>query len=420
MKQLLRTTLVSFLLGATIALAQDGGPLDHPLFGLLATMPAPTTADELESLRFLDYLDMRATEQALRAITPESWALFEALDDDRRALWFAGAQRWAPISTGYLNGFTSFGEETREAVGFDPFEVDRLAAFGQPPATSLLLEGRFDPEAIAASLEARDYAAADLPELQSLLLRRADGEDDMTLDLRSRNPANPLGGQLGRKEPLAVLSDTLLANAPIWEQAVALAEAFESRRPSLFEDDDYRAAAEALVLSEAAPELLIQAQFLSPSEFAGALGELLTTNLGDRSPEEVKQLADEQLVAPLEPYALAMLGDGHDGDEQVVLMALVYPTAEQTEAARPVLEARLAIFSGNLLNDDAGPFLDSVRDRLEEAVIYDAGTRAVLVVGARYPAVEIPDDGGRPAASGALYRQWIQMILRRTFFPAFH
>ena len=115
-----------------------------------------------------------------------------------------------------------------------------------------------------------------------------------------------------------------------------------------------------------------------------------------------------------------MLGDGHDGDEQVALMALVYPTAEQTEAARPVLEARLAIFSGNLLNDDAGPFLDSVRDRLEEAVTYDAGTRAVLVVGARYPAVEIPDDGGRPAASGALYRQWIQMILRRTFFPAFH
>ncbi len=418
MKQLLCTTLLAFLLGATTALAQDGDPLDHPLFDLLAAVPAPATDEELESLRFLDYLDMRATEQALGAVTPESWALFEALDDDQRALWFAGAQRWAPISTGYLNGFTSFGKETREAVGFDPFEVDRLAAFGQPPATSLLLEGRFDPDAIAASFEARDYAAADLP--QSLLLRRADGEDDMTLDLRSRNPANPLGGQLGRKEPLAVLSDTLLANAPIWEQTVALAEAFESRRPSLFEDDDYRAAAEALVLSEGAPELLIQAQFLSPSEFAGALGELLTTSLGDRSPEEVEQLADGQLVAPLEPYALAVLGDGHDGDEQVALMALVYPTTEQAEAARPVLEARLAIFSGILLNDGAGPFLDSVRGRLEEAVIYDAGTRAVLVVGARYPAMEIPDDGGRPAASGALYRQWIQMILRRTFFPAFH
>lgn len=417
---LFRSLLFVVLLGFPTALAQGDTP--HPLLQLLAAVPAPTTQEELEDMRFLDYLDMRASEQALGIATPESWQAFEALDEEARAQSLDAAARWISLGSQFPASFASFSEETRDLLGFDPFEVDRLLAFGRPPATALLLQGHFDGQAIVTAHHARDYLMFDEMGIGSILLRRSDGEDDAAIDLRARNPANPFGGQFGRREPLGILSDTLLANSTSWERLVSLARTFEGGRPSLLDDPDYRAAAEALVLSAAAPELLVQAEFIAPTEFVGAFELLLATTLRDLPPEESERIAAELLIEPLPPYSLLVLGDAHHGDEQLALIALVYPNEASAAAARPVLEARVRALASVPPADSAGPLLDMLAGRLADTVIHDTGERAVLIVGVRYPSVptrEVEAGGRRPLVSGVLYRLWLQMVLRREFFPGF-
>ena len=391
--------------------------LSHPLLELLAAVPAPLGRRETESLSYLDYLDVRAAERARGAVTPGNSAEFDALTSDQQRLWFAATNRLAGLSSDFLQVFR-FAPEMPQAVGFGFFDVDRLVAFGQPPLTSQLLQGRFDPDAIRTVYLTRDYAVHKIDGLDAVLLRRADGKDELEFDLENLNPANPFGGKLGRREPLALLSETLLGQSSSWEGTLALTETFETARPSLLDIPDYRAAAEALVHSSAAPELLVQAEFLrADTHFFGfqePVGATLPTSAEQSQKDPRRQHLSEYQEA-LPPYTLAVLADGHHHGEQAALIALVYPTAEMARAAQGVLEKRVSGFVDEFGSGDGVPattVLDVVSGRPSDSVIFETTGRAVLLAGVRYPQVT---SEANMASSGLLYQRWFRALLSRSF-----
>src|SRR5690606_32992724 len=126
--------------------------------------------------------------------------------------------------------------EAAELLGFEWFDIDQSLYFGVPPTAGGILRGQFDPERVRAAFEARDFAAETIDGVKVLCW--IEGCDQgLMVDVRSRNPANPFGGNLGRREPVALLPNLLL-NSPAIEVVDAMIQAATGAAPSLLDDPD--------------------------------------------------------------------------------------------------------------------------------------------------------------------------------------
>ncbi len=385
--------LLLVVLPGASALAQDDSP-PSPLLAMLAGVPeGAIPADSgWATVRYTDYAALYEAEGITKLRD------FGNLDLLKTAVPLPGMlMRLAagPEALSYV--FASAGKMAA-AVGFEwLLDVDRSLEFGDPPGVGLLLGGEFDTEAIGAALQARDFSQADVSGVT--VWHRF---DDLAISVADRDPADPFGGNLGAAARIALLPD-MLANARSWPLINGIIGAAQGDLPSLADDPAYRALAGAITAPDG---LLIQALFFG-GEALQVAGD--PTQLGLAMPA-----AD---LGPLPPYALAILADRQEGNDQVHLIGLVYADAPTAQAAADVLAGRIADFRLStrpdiVLAEDFGATVSA------SVVESEADGLAVALVEVRYPLpAERTDAGGRFLSAGRLYGLWVQAILRREFTP---
>lgn len=386
--------LLLMLLPGASALAQEDPP-PPPLLAMLAGVPEDAVPADSgwATVRYTDYVALYEAEGITKLRD------FGNLDLLMAAVPLPGMMiRLAagPEALSYV--FASAGQMGR-TVGFEwLLDVDRSLEFGDPPSVGLLLGGDFDTAAIGAALQARDFSQADVSGVT--VWHRF---DDLAISVADRDPADPFGGHLGAAARIALLPD-MLANARSWPLINGVIGAAQGELPSLADDPAYRALAGAI----AAPDgLLIQALFFDGAALGAVPGD-------PASPGVTPPAAD---LGPLLPYALAVLADRQEGNDQVHLIGLVYADAPTAQAAADVLAGRIADFRLStrpeiVLAEEFGATVSaSVVESAAEGL-------AVALVEVRYPLpAERTDAGGRFLSAGQLYKLWVQAIMRREFTP---
>jgi len=153
------------------------------------------------------------------------------------------------------------GWESR--VGFGPLDVEALVDYALPPEKALLLQ--LDPaaaERVAPALLAHGYAEAQRNGLSAL----SRGEEDNSIDLSRRDPADPFGGDLGQSSRVIVESPFVL-QASTWPALRDLASPDGQRG-----HPDLVAMAEVLDLPEWGDAELVQAIALPHQVDVSSLG----------------------------------------------------------------------------------------------------------------------------------------------------
>ncbi len=199
------------------------------------------------------------------------------------------------------------------SLGFSLLDVDQWMATQNPPVEISAIRGTFDPDSIAANLDAcSECRAADVEEHRGWQIYA--WGDESTVDLSSAFQP-PLYDHLGRGGRLAV-SSQLIARAHDTDTARAMVDAHEG--------DGSLADIESFRLAVAAVE---------------EMGALMLVVLEDSlSMDEVEQFPEEMAstweVQPgdtvLVPYEVVALADAWDGGPFSALV-LIHETEEQAE-----------------------------------------------------------------------------------------
>lgn len=429
---LLAALAVLLALGAPAA-AQDTPVEPHPLLALLELVPdVPAT---FENVPIIGYVDYEAMQQARPGVGDfPSGAVFAAAreaGEESAGLWMANSQRLitGPVSLGMAT--FSQGGRTRDVIGFDLFDIDRALVFGVPPQAATILQGDFDPTAVVAAYEAREYAVTQHDGL--VILARADGEPGSTMDIASRDVANPFGGEFGRKEPL-ILANGLILNSPSEEVMRTLFGTLSQTQRDVTSRPSIVAAAEAVTQGDA---LLVQAAFLDPRHVAVAdVGMQLFDLMLEATPDvEAMQAA---LVPHLPEgygslpfYTMAVMADRQLGDDQMATLALVYDDKTIAQQAAEELTTRLSLFRDTIMRRDDTALLEQVEGaRMAEPTVYFSAStgKYVAIAGILYPTppstlintltgepVEPGEPGGSFAPSGRVIRYWFSALYSRAF-----
>jgi hypothetical protein len=287
-------------------------------------------------------------------------------------------------------------------VGFDWASIDRALVFGNPPSmgTIMNLSGGYDPNQVVSAFEARDYTTETQGDVT--LLCAANGCDSgQKINLTKRDPANPFGGELGREEPIALLSvpHNTIANSPDYALLSAMLQTNAGEQPSLA-DDKYIQAATLVIASSSYSIRQVQI-------FNGV-------DVGEYSAMPTPEGSEQPELLPA--YSLAFFADTYERDlEQRALVGLVYDDAESANMAVALLLDRLQMAESMVANQ---PYMQMIEERgghiagaTVEADI-DRG-KYVALLDIRYPAApNEKGDAGYPASS-LIFKLLIDSIYRR-------
>jgi len=385
------------IVGIAPVFAQTSEPNESPLLTLLAHIPDNASAREY--LSYIDYRALFAARPGAPQIT--SWTQFNTL-------LTANSKESAAVKAalyGVQSGPQFFATSLMQAgdmpsvAGFDVFAIERAVEFGNPPNKGDLLEGDFDAQAVINAHEKRGYTSSAQNGL-TLLCPAAGCDSGTQLDMSNINNANPFGGNLGRSQPVLV-GDRLVASSPSLDVVNAIADTAAGKSASLADQPDYRAAAEAI----SAGGTLIQTYFVQPTDIGAASSVLMNSRL---SAAQIKALT-AQLQAnfvPLPAYNLIALADTATATEQQALVALVYTTQANAEAAAALFPKRLQDYTSLVAQKSMSDLLAERGVTSMEASVYAASTdRYVVIVTlhAPLPSNTIPADGTTLQASSLVY-----------------
>lgn len=413
--RLLAAALAGLLIVGPVAAADPAQPADGTHTAALRGSLAHVPADALAPGTSVAWVDLRAVIAARPgAADPTTTVAFTdalAADDAASAAWRAALMGIASGPVDLLGTLLVAGTDWPAVVGFDPTQLDRLTGFGAPPANGIVAEGRFSPDAIGAALAARGFVA----QAEGAFTRWCSPEGcaaGLAVDLAGREPADPFGGRLGRRQPLAVAPDVLLGSAD--DATVTAMIAATTGSASAFVHDPYVAAALA-ALDATADGRLLQAELVRGADVLADVATLLAP-LAD--PAAVAgTLAD---LAPgfvaIAPAALILVADGATADAQVVRIVLVLPSRADAEAAAAVVPARLRAMPSIVME---APWADvlaraGVTDVAGRAVPADDGL-GVAVIEIRAPlAGSAPDaEATRPEPSSRLHGLFVRALRAR-------
>lgn len=394
--------IVLLIVGLLPATAQEDDR--NPFMQMLARIP--DTAAAREWLTYIDYRAVIAARPGAPAVT--TWQEFESASRDETGGQLMSALIGIQSGPAYFARSLMQGGEMAEAVGFDPFMVERAAEFGLPPGAGVILEGSFDREAIIDAHAARGYTENSAGDLT--LLCSADGCDNgMNINIRDRNPANPFGGDLGRSQPVLV-GDQLVVSSPSIEVLDQSADTINGDADSLASDPDYSAAAEAI----SSEGTVTQAYFINPGAIQ-PLSEALLGSVSDPAAVKARRAALAQSFVPMPPYDLIAIGETATETEQVALLALVYADQVDAEAAAALFPAHIMEFESFAVGRTFGDLLTTRGVTSVEATIYAARSgRSVMLLTLRapLPAAETPD-GESPQPASQVYGLLVQAFFRR-------
>jgi hypothetical protein len=346
---------------------------DTPLLQMLARIP-----DSENGRDFLTYADYQALVAARPgAPSVNSWADFTALSKEQSALFISALSGLNSGPDFYVRGLMQLADMP-QVVGFDLFDIQRAASYGQPPSQVGLLEADFDPDAVIAAHTARGYTHA--TEDGMTLLCGAKGCDDMSLNLDGVNPANPFGGSLGRSQPV-LIGDGVIASSASIGAVAELASTLVGETHSLAAQPDYHAAAEAITQDGT----LLQAAFIRPADIPQASAAAMRSNLSSEQTQAILGQIKADFV-PLLQYNLIAFADTASADQQTTLIALVYTNHDQAETAAATFPARLAQAESIQTQRSFGDMLDDRGVTATDVSIYDASSnRSVVVIALHSP-----------------------------------
>lgn len=399
--------MLLFALLALPAAAQDESDT-HPLFEMMAAVPRSVSGVEGVTISYADYEALSTSREGLPQIA--SAAEFEAMSDEERSIWLTNFRR---LNSGPSDLFAYFNfvlTDLPRLGGFSFFDIDRALLFGQPLEIGNVLAGTFDPEAVTAAFSAWGFAPTEIGGLPAVC--HAEGcEEGTQHDLVGREPGNPFGGSLGRREPLVILPDLLL-NSPVIEVAESMVAAYQGEQPSILDNVAYRTAAEAMTSREGE---LIQAQFINPLSL-GIDPALLMMN------EEAAEVAREVVAeyGELPSYELAVLADRQEGDQQVSLVVLVYRTEAAAQEAAQELASRLASFTPPSIGNQL-LIIEERGGQVGEGYVYTASDgetfAAVVPITAALPPLEPMEGETTLTQPGLVFRTLIDALYRRELLP---
>ena len=400
MKRLFAVVLIVLLLAPALPTHIPAHAADTPpLLALLATVPdqPENYADPATAPRFVDYAALYRVEGIadIRAMS------FDALVSLVPLPGILMRIAYGPEALSSLFGSIN---QMRDTVGFQWIaDVNQSLEFGAPPHVGTVLGGTFDADAIGAALSARGFTPTTFGGVPGWT-RFEDG----AINIRDHDVSDPFGGQLGSAARIALLPDSMLANARFTAVTESIAQATLGDVPSLAENPAFAALADAITAPEGE---LIQAWFLNASD-AGLFDPVPL-------PANANQPDPTANYGTLAPYALGVIADRQEGSDQVHLIGLVYPDAAAAQAAADEVAQRLRSYtppsqaSGSILVERYGAQVSS------RVVDSPATGNAVALIEARYPLpTERTDPNtGRFISGGLLYRAWANAILRREFTP---
>lgn len=392
--------LIVALSGLLPVSGQTDENAQSPLLTLLAMVPADDMVQNHEagvSINFVDFQALYLSENIeLFRVTGGT----EFLMKNVPLPGILGRLVTGPEALRYV--FMNW-QDMRDTVGFEWIaDVNQALEFGAPPTIGTLLRGDFDPATIESALSARDFAHTDvngIPVWHRL--------EDAELDMDSINPADPFGGHLGMAARIAIWPD-VLANSRIWEITTNIIATAQGDQPALADDDQFRALADTITAPEG---LLIQAIFFDGIAVGMMPGDPVGMIVGETG---IDPTAD---YGPLPLYARLVLADRQEGPDQVHLIALVYPDAEVAAAAADEIAERIRTFAPPRNPDFV--LADQVGAEVTAYTVDHTPTGlTVAVVEARYPLPEErTDDNGLFISGGRLFKQWINALYQREFFP---
>jgi len=399
----LTATLAVLILGIAPVFAQTN---DSPLLQMLARIP--DTSDARQYLSYIDYRALLASRPGVPQITSSQQlsTLLDSKSNDARLTMAAlyGIQSGPQFFAQYF----SAASDSPAVVGFDLFTIERAAEFGVPPRLGDVLEGDFDAQAVQSAHEKRGYTTTDQNGLT--LLCPSKGCDSGTqMDLAQRNLANLFGGELGRSQPVLV-GDRLVASSADIEVVKAIAGAVADPSTSLADQPDYRTAAQAIT----ANGTLIQTYFINPTDIGSASSALVNANL---SATQLKALTDQlqKDFVPVPAYNLVALADVATDTEQQALIALVYTTQDEAEAAANLFPDHLQNYTSLVTQQTFGDLLTKRGVTSVDTSVYPGKDRSVLVVTlhAPLPSNAIPEDGSPLQASSLVYSLLVRAYMSR-------
>jgi len=325
----------------------------------------------------------------------------DSLERDARAYWLNIWPRQAN-PPGFLLNYL-FTDDQRGVYGFDLFNLDSYLVAGYPPDSITVAGFSVDPEQIASALTATGYQAEKLE--QDGTLHRLNGDYQVDLDAPTKT------GQLGDLNRIALLDDEMVvgkADSPV----LAALAAYDDRIPSLADDPQYAALAQALddpALASTGP--LTGAIVMDDLETT--LHESVVASLGSGA---TKQEVDERLAElsegpQLPAYSLVAFATRHQEGATYLILALLLNKGADAQAAADLLADRLRNYVSAV---DKRPLSEMWAERgakVERATAVEAAGQpvALVLVRAEDPALTPPDQEQVNTNVPA----WIEMVAGR-------
>lgn len=314
-----------------VTVAQGATPADVPASGgigeMLALIPASLPALENPAQLMISYADI-ATQLDVTGVTPP-----DSMDDPGFSQWIGATQPLAmPLNAAQYLKFW------REDYGFDLFQAEQTLWLSLPPFDLSLFRGRFDLDAVRATLNGNGYQEIEVKG-HPLLSLRDDFEQDVASDFAYK---------LAAMNHAAILPDGTLAFSSVKAALAAVLDVVSGQAPSMMEQ------AGIAILTDHAPDDLVSALIANGTMLSGNIPPELF-ELGPDATPDISAIATEiAQTSEMPPVAMVLLGSTAGGplfgqnvetptgvpDAHAVAVALML-TPEMAEMAVPVVEERL-------------------------------------------------------------------------------
>ncbi len=343
---------------AVPASAQTGNADYDNLISMLAS--APDTTRVRGSQIIADYVNYRALETAASAPQPASVEELGDLGDQDFNAWSEALSRveFDPLYVAdelpgetlarALPTATSAFRRLPDVLGVDWLEIDRALAIGGPPARGVLLGGGPGMTDLGAIAPALDEQGFEIEQLGGVLVWHRFNDREIRLDAIDNTSGlgnrigDPFGIQQGHAARIAALPG-VLAGSREWAMIDQIAGASRGNVRSLADDGEFRAAAAAITDDSRFDGSLLRALFTRQQFTAFSVSRnKLGPTADDTQREAFAEVLQGRLRGELPPYRLAVMADRQDGDEEVAVVALVYGSPDEAQAAADAVRSRIA------------------------------------------------------------------------------
>lgn len=343
----------------------------------------------------------------------------ETLDGATPLLPLPFMARWVSVPDD-LSALGLLYEMMPDAIGFEYTALEHVLSFGQPPEVGVIWRGTFDIDRVTTAHLRRDFVSREIDGI-SALCGFAGCTEQPAINTANAMMGNLFDPVLGRDLPFLIApvddEQTDLISVHQVDLLPEVAAALNRARPSLLDDERYRTLAIALTDGRHFEGTLVQAEFLPVTEAMRQSYNFRRAETIQQLPRNLRPFNPDERVPTwaqgyrdLPPYGdFIALADRQEGDERVLVIAVLYEFEGNAEFAAPFLRERIERFANTGQTLSEVPLVQERDASVSHHSFADESGMGAAVVTVRYPA---PDD-----EADSLYRVFIRAIQNGLFYP---